>query len=159
MRTIAETISLLALAALAFIAINVFHGPHPLPDRIPVHFNAAGQPNGWGSPGALLFLPILAAGLYLLLTVIARFPSLFNYPVKVTDANRSRLEPLGQGLLAWIKAEILLLFVWIEFGWVQAIRGPMRAFGMTPIVVSGAALAVTLIGYFAAMFRAARPTS
>jgi uncharacterized membrane protein len=158
MRKLAETLSLAGLAALALIVVNALHGPHHVPEKIPVHFDAAGQPNGWGSSVALLFLPIVAAGLYILLTVIAQFPSLFNYPVKVTADNRTRLEPLAQSLLSCVKAEILLLFVWIEFAWIQAIRGQGSVIGLKPIVVFLAAIAITIIVHFVAMFRTGKPS-
>jgi uncharacterized membrane protein len=154
MRKIAEFVSIAALAALALIAVNALHGPQHLPDKIPVHFDAAGQPNGWDSSKALLFLPGMGAGLYVLLTVIARFPSLFNYPVTATDANRARLETLAQSLLAWIKAEILTMFVWLEFAWVQSIRTSSHAFGLMPVVIFLAIVIATVICHIAAMVQA-----
>jgi len=39
-----------------------------LPERIPTHFNAAGEANGWGSPDSLwvlLVLQVLVCGLFL----------------------------------------------------------------------------------------------
>jgi uncharacterized membrane protein len=156
MRKIAELLSLAALAALAFITINVFYGPHPLPARIPTHFDALGHANGWGSPYTLLFMPIFAAVLYLFLTVISRFPSTFNYPVKVTELNRAQLEPLALNLVAWTKAEVLAFFAWMEFVMVQAARHPERGFQPYPVFVFLGILFATIIGHIVAMFRAAK---
>lgn len=156
MRKAAELLSLAAIAALAFITFNAFYGPHPLPSRIPTHFDALGHVNGWGSRSTLLFMPIFAASFYLFLSAIARFPSLFNYPVTVTDFNRPQLERLTISLLAWIKTEIILFLVWIEFGIVQAARDPEAGFKAYPVAVFVAILFSTLIGYIVAMFRAAK---
>lgn len=39
-----------------------------LPDRVPIHWNLAGEPNGWASPlGAALLLPGVLTGAYLLI--------------------------------------------------------------------------------------------
>jgi uncharacterized membrane protein len=156
MRKTAELLSLAALAALALITINLYFGPHSLPAAIPTHFDGAGNPNRWDSRHALLLLPILAGGLYLLLTVISRFPELFNYPVTVTELNRAQLEEVTLNLLAWVKVEAILFLVWIESAWVQAIRHPGNVMRPYPVFVFGAALFATIIGFIVAMFRAAR---
>jgi hypothetical protein len=158
MRKTAELLSLAALAALVFITINVFYGPHPLPGKIPVHFDGAGHVNGWGSPATLLFFPIFAGAMYIVLTVVARFPSTFNYPVQVTELNRERLEGLTLDLLAWIKAEIILFSGWMELAWGQAVRHPELGFKPYPVFVFLGILFATIIGHIAAMFRARNPT-
>lgn len=157
MRKTAELLSLAALAGLAFITINVFYGPHPLPGRIPTHFDALGRVNGWGSPQTLLFFPVFAVTMYLFLTVISRFPSTFNYPVRVNDANRAQLQQLALNLLSWTKAEFLIFFVWMEFAMVQAARDPGRSLKPYPVAVFVAILFATIIGHIVAMFRARNP--
>jgi uncharacterized membrane protein len=156
MRKTAEFLSLAALAALIFIIVNVFYGPHPLPGRIPTHFDAHGQANGWGSPRSLLFFLTFSVAMYLLLTLVSRVPSLFNYPVKVTEFNRAQLEQLVLSLLSWTKAEVLTFFVWMEYAMVQAARNPER--GLSPYPVGAFVVIVfsTIFGHIVAMFRAAK---
>ncbi len=156
MRKTAELLSLAALAALAFIAINGFYGPHPLPSRIPSHFDAAGHVNGWGSPVTLLFMPVFAVALYLLLSLVARFPSVFNYPVKVTEFNRAQLEQLALNLISWTKAEVLTFFAWMELVMVQAARNPAHGFKPYPVFMFVGILFATIVGFIVAMFRAAK---
>jgi len=81
MRKSLEAVALAALAFQAWITYRAFFGPDPLPAKIPTHFDAAGNPNAWGSPATLLFLPAIAVFIYLLFTVVTRFPSAFNYSV------------------------------------------------------------------------------
>lgn len=52
-----------------------------LPDRLPVHWNAAGQVDGYGGKfSALLLVPLVAVGVYLLLRYIPRIdPARANY--------------------------------------------------------------------------------
>ena len=156
MRKIADLVSLAALGVVAFIAINAFYGPRRLPARIPTHFDLAGHVNGWGSPATLLYMPVIALGLYLLLAIVSRFPSAFNYPVRVTDQNRKQLEALALDLLSLTRAEMLVFFAWMEFSMVEAARSPEPVFKLYPVVVFVAVLLGTVIGYFAAMFRAAK---
>jgi uncharacterized membrane protein len=157
MRKTAELLSLAALAALVFITINAFYGPHPLPGRIPTHFDLLGRANGWGSPRSLLFFLSFAVAMYLFLTVISRFPSMFNYPVKVTEGNRAQLQQLALSLLSWTKAEVLVFFVWMDFAMVQAARDPQRALTPYPIEMFIVIIFATIIGHIAAMFRTRNP--
>ncbi|MFO7173396.1 MAG: SdpI family protein [Bacillota bacterium] len=56
----------LLLVAAAWV-ISLWALPR-LPDRVPIHWNAAGEVDGWGSPlFAALMVPALATGMYLLL--------------------------------------------------------------------------------------------
>lgn len=158
MRKILDLISLAILAALFLTVGLALYGAARLPARIPTHFDAAGNANGWGSPLALLFLPFIALGVYLLLTVAARFSALFNYPgwIKITDENRPRLEALTVDLLAWMKAEMVCLFAAITWIWLHAIRRPEKGFSpLWTLTVAGAIL-VTIACYIRAMVRAAR---
>ncbi|MFZ0301963.1 MAG: DUF1648 domain-containing protein [Terracidiphilus sp.] len=157
MRKTAELLSLAALAVLGFVTINAFYGPHPLPNRIPTHFDSLGNVNRWGSSRSLLFFPVFTVAIYLLLTLVSRFPSKFNYPVKVTELNRAQLESMALSLLSWTKAEVLVFFVWMENAMVQAARDPERGLKPYPILAFVIALFGTLFGHIVAMFRARNP--
>lgn len=52
-----------------------------VPDRMPIHWNLQGEPDGYGGKFAgLLMLPIITIGIYLLLRFIPRFdPGYVNY--------------------------------------------------------------------------------
>ena len=156
MRKTLNAISLATLAALFLVAGFALYGPDRLPARIPTHFDAAGHANGWGSPLALLSLPIIAFGVYLLMTVVARFPSAFNYPVTVTDENRPRLEAMTLDLLAWMKAETAGLFAIITWVWLQAIRHSGQGFSPLWVLVFAGAILVTIVWYIRAMARTAQ---
>lgn len=151
---------ILALAALAFqiwLTCDALFGAQRLPDRIPIHFDLHGQPNGWGSPASLPLLPAIAVGVFLLLTVIARFPETFNYPVAVTDANRQRLQALTMDLLAWMRMEVSCLFAAIQWISIQAAHHPQGGFSprFGGIVLTILALLFCTIGWFiVAIFRA-----
>lgn len=68
LKTEALPIALLALSGLA----SLYFYRH-FPGQVPIHWNLAGQVDGWSGPGfAAFFLPALIAGLYLLFLALPR---------------------------------------------------------------------------------------
>jgi uncharacterized membrane protein len=157
MRKILEAISLASLAALLWITYGALYGPERLPDRIPTHFDLSGNPNGWGSPGALWLLPIVAVVFYLAITITSRFPSAFHYPVRVTQENLPRLQAISLQMIAWLKAESLCLFAWIQWSIVHAVRE--GRFSLSPFLMPVFLVLIlgTVLGSIVVMIRAAKP--
>ncbi|MGN1032582.1 MAG: DUF1648 domain-containing protein [Intestinibacter sp.] len=60
-------------------------------DRIPTHFDFAGNPNSWGNKSTIFILLGATVILYIMLTVCMFFPKTWNIPVKVTAENRARI--------------------------------------------------------------------
>ncbi len=117
-----EAIGLIGLAVLVWITYQALAGPDRLPDRIPTHFDMAGNANGWGSPAMLLLLPVVAVGVYLTITVVARFPVAFHYPVRVAPANLPRVQDLTLDMVTWLKSELACLFAALQWWMIQAAR-------------------------------------
>lgn len=155
MRKTLEAVGLIALLVLVWITYQALAGPHPLPDRIPTHFDASGHPNGWGSPAMLILLPVVAIGLYLAITVVSRIPSAFHYPVRVTRVNLPRIQSLTLDMIAWIKTELSCLFAALQWWMIQAARSSE---GRLPVLLMPAFLVLifgTIGGYLFAVIRAA----
>lgn len=157
MRKNLEFVALAVFALLLWITYNGLYGPNRLPERIPIHFGADGQPNGWGSPAGLWLLPAIVLVVYGGMTLVSRFPSAFNYPVRATAENRARLEALTLQMIAWLKMEILCLFTFIQWCVVQSAR--QGKLNLSPLVVPAfLAIIFTTIGWhMVKMFRASRP--
>ncbi|MGA3159811.1 MAG: DUF1648 domain-containing protein [Terracidiphilus sp.] len=156
MRKSLEAISLAALAFIVWITWQALYGAKQLPARIAVHFDMAGNPNGWGTPSDLPLFPVMAAAIYLLMTVVARFPSSFKYPVEITEENRPRLEALNLDLIAWMKMEMVCLFAWVQWTIIEMARrgrGDLSFFALPFIFL--VALFGTAIWFIVAMRRAA----
>jgi hypothetical protein len=117
-----ELIGLIALAALYGLTWSALYGPNRLPDRVPTHFDAAGNPNGWGSPSGLILMPAIATALYLLMTVVARFPESFHYPVRITPQNLARLQAVTLNMVLWLKVELACLFAVLQWAFIQSAR-------------------------------------
>lgn len=62
-----------------------------LPDTIPMHYDLSGEIDRWGSKGELIFLPVMMWIIYLGITLMQRFPQIWNTGVTVTPENRERV--------------------------------------------------------------------
>lgn len=155
MRRILEIVSLAGLAVLAWSTAGALAGSHRLPGRIPTHFNVAGRADAWGPPWMLLALPIAAGVLYALMTLVSRFPGAFNYPVRVTPANRARLEELALQMIAWLKAEVIWLFVSIQLATLHMARHNVGALSGWLMPTALVVVFGTILVYIAAMRRSA----
>ena len=82
-----------------------------IPDQIPAHYNAAGEIDRIGGKGEVLALPIIASVLYLILTMIGRFPKIWNTGVKLTEENRERVLRILKNMLDTVKLLIVSVFL------------------------------------------------
>jgi hypothetical protein len=153
MRRALEFVSLFALAAIAWVTFAALHGPHGVVGRIPTRFDAAGRPVAWGPPWMLLVLPIMAVVIYLLMTLVARYPGAFNYPVRVTPANHARLQALALEMIAWLKAEVAWLLAAIQIETVRAARAGHAGLSPRFMPIATGVIFATIIGYIGAMRR------
>jgi uncharacterized membrane protein len=104
-----------------------------LPDIIPIHFNLEGQPDGWGGKWATVVILIISIVLYASMTLISRYPHLFNYPVKVTAENAERQYQLARTLVVWMKTQVILLFFLIQWSILETARGAST--NLSPMVL------------------------
>ena len=81
-----------------------------LPDIIPIHYNAAGDPDGYGAKWTFLILPILATGIYLGLTRLNKSPHLFNYSTDITQENALEHYTRATRMLRFVKVSIVVVF-------------------------------------------------
>ncbi|MCH8242719.1 MAG: DUF1648 domain-containing protein [Planctomycetes bacterium] len=94
-----------------------------LPDTIPIHFDAGGEPDGWGGKAVVLIPPIILLGPFILLTALTSYAHRFHYPIRITEQNAERQYLIARSLMRWLKVEIVFLFasitssmVWVSVG-------------------------------------------
>ena len=114
---ILEVISLLVMIGTTFYLIV---GWNSFPDRIPVHYNAAGEIDRWGGKGELIFLFVMTSILYIGITLIQRFPQIWNTGVQVTQENRERVYRILMYMLETLK---LLMVAGLTFLTVYSMTG------------------------------------
>jgi uncharacterized membrane protein len=157
MRKTLEVVGLGMLGVLAWITYAALHGPERLPDRIPTHFDISGQPNAWGPPGFLWFLPLVAVGLYILLTVVGSIRyRRYNLPVAVTESNLPFIQQETILMVAWIKCEMLCLFAYLQWSIIQSARD--GTFRLSPLLLPVSLVVIfSTVGWrLATMIRGAR---
>ena len=72
-QTVDVVFELASIAVLILMWIHLSLEFSALPETVPSHFNAAGEPNNFSHKGFLWFLPILATGMYIGLFFLNRF--------------------------------------------------------------------------------------
>lgn len=97
---------LMGMIGLALVGVTQLSGP------IPIHFNAAGQANRWGSPATLLVLAFVGASVVGLLWIIRETPpELMNFPGPRTLENSVRQRLNFDQLLATLRVIVAALFL------------------------------------------------
>lgn len=81
-----------------------------LPERIPSHYNFAGEIDGYGGRGLLLIMPIIGLVMNASLALVERFPKSWNTGVRITLYNRVRVYRLVRDLLAELRLGMALFF-------------------------------------------------
>jgi uncharacterized membrane protein len=84
-----------------------------LPDNIPTHFNAAGEVDAYGNRSSILLLPVIGTVLFIGMTILNRYPYIFNYPVKISPENATKQYTMATRLIRLLKLSILIIFIMI----------------------------------------------
>ncbi|WP_410222409.1 DUF1648 domain-containing protein [Pedobacter sp.] len=109
---IIEALSIIVLVTLAVITVVSYKN---LPDIVPVHFNLAGGADRFGSKKEIFALPLIAIVIYTLLTILNRYPHIFNYPTQITEANALQQYTNATKLLRYLKLIIVSIFLLIFY--------------------------------------------
>ncbi|MEQ8174199.1 MAG: DUF1648 domain-containing protein [Syntrophomonadaceae bacterium] len=121
-----ETVSVLGLFAMVYLLARYWTG---LPSIVPTHFGAAGQPDGWGSKTSLFVNLGLGLFFYLGLTVLYRFPHIYNYLYTINEANAQVQYRLARSLVSGLKAGVILIFTYGEWATIQTALGQSTGLG------------------------------
>lgn len=114
---------IVAVAGAACCVLPLILSWSALPPTVPSHFDISGRPNAYSSKEWLLLLPALSVAITAGFTFLARYPHLFNYPVRVTPKNALHLYRTGRLLLRWINAVLAWVFAVIEWQTLQVALG------------------------------------
>ncbi|MBD3401750.1 DUF1648 domain-containing protein [candidate division GN15 bacterium] len=91
----------------------VAHSWGHLPERIPRHYNFAGEVDAYGGKELLLVLIAIHLSMWLGLTILSRYPHIYNYPLQITEQNAARQYRLARQLLIFVKTVVTWLFMGI----------------------------------------------
>ncbi|MGD7044672.1 DUF1648 domain-containing protein [Jeotgalibacillus proteolyticus] len=103
-----------ALLVFTALLIYLFVYASSLPDQIPTHFNAAGEPDDWSSTGFILLLPLIGVILWVGLTILERYPHVYNY-LRLTENNVEYQYRNARMMINIIKNLILIFFSYLTW--------------------------------------------
>lgn len=81
------------------------------PDKVPGHYNAAGEIDRMGSKYELFITPIVGWLMFLGISAIERFPQVWNTGVTVTEENKERVYRVIRKMLGTLKLIMVVVFV------------------------------------------------
>ncbi len=146
-----KIIEVIAGIGIVAVAVILLYYRPALPDSIPSHFNIEGTPDAWGNKGLLSALVAIPVALYLAMTLLGRFPQIYNYPFALTEENVERQYRCARLLILALKAEIVWFFAYLEWRIIETAFGNAQGLGpgLLPILLT------FTIGTFAAyLYRA-----
>ena len=86
-----------------------------IPDRIPGHYNAAGEVTRYDGKGMIWVMPIVGMMLYAGLLLLSFFPQVWNMPVNLTRENRRRVLTSTRDMLCGMAVLFSASFCYIGF--------------------------------------------
>lgn len=141
---IIEAIGVIGLILLIGLPIFYFS---QLPEIIPTHFNAKGEPDGFNGKASIWLLPICGFLIHLGLFWINKYPHKFNFPQKLTEENAEKLYRIATRMTRVLNTIILLVFAYLTYSTIQIGLENQNGLGplFLPIFIL---LIIGTIGYF-----------
>ena len=128
------------------LALPAYYYPS-LPETIPRHFDAAGQPDAYSSKAVIWVLPAVGTLLFLGLQWLCRYPHTFNYNVPITEQNAEAQYRIATRMIRSLAAVITCTFAYIAYATIQVALGQQSGLGgfFTPVFL---VVLFGVIGYF-----------
>lgn len=101
-----------------------------MPSVVPIHFDATGRPDGFGSKFALLILPALGTLVFFGIGKLNKYPHVFNYATKITEANAHRQYSIAVRMLRMLKVTLVFLFLAILLYTYLNVKGRVEGLGI-----------------------------
>lgn len=112
------------------IWVLTFINYEKLPEQIPIHYDSAGKVDGFGDKNQLLILPIVATLFFIALTILNKFPRIFDYFIPITQQNAFFQYSKATRLIRLVKLLFVVIFGLIVFMTIQIAKGTAGGFGI-----------------------------
>jgi len=140
------------LLIFTFWALTIFNYKS-LPERIPTHFNGAGVADGFGDKWMILTLPLLATAIFVGMTILNRFPHVFNYPTEVTTENALKQYSNATRLIRYLKVILVVIFELIAYQTIRYAVGQTEGLGTWFLPISMGLIFVPLVYFVIKSFK------
>lgn len=145
-----EIICWLALLTIWALVISSYSNLH---DTIPTHYNGVGNADGFGGKTNILILPLIASILFVGMTILNKFPYIFNYPAKITVENAFRQYTNATRMLRYMKLILVMFFGLIAFKTIQGANGQSFGLGVWFLPLTMGLIFIPLIYFITKSFR------
>ncbi len=117
-----------AIFLILMIAYPLYHF-NKLPEVIPSHFNAAGQPDGFSKKSILWILPTIGLFMYVGMFFLNKLPHIFNYPKEITEENAEHQYQIATKMVRTLNTLIAASFFYIIYRTVQTSLNETKGLG------------------------------
>ena len=124
---IVEIMAWLLICANWALVINTYKS---LPNIIPTHYNGAGLADGFGDKSMIFTLPLVATVLFVGLTILNRFPHIFNYPTDISTNNALKQYTNATRLIRYLKVIFVVIFGLISYQTIKHAKGQTEGLGV-----------------------------
>lgn len=140
-----EVVGLICLIGLWIFTLSNYYS---LPETIPIHYNGAGEVDRIGEKWNILALPIVSSILFIGLTILNKYPHVFNYPSTITQENALDYYTNATRLIRFLKLVILIIFGFIVFKTIQNVNRNAVGLGNLFFPLAFGIVLIPMIYYF-----------
>ena len=101
-----------------------------LPNTAPLHFNATGEADSFGSKASIIVSPIIMTILYVGIALLNRYPHNFNYPTKITKENAQKQYTMATRWIRYLNLVTALIIGYITLIVIQSAKGKEGELGI-----------------------------
>ncbi|MCY1050279.1 DUF1648 domain-containing protein, partial [Mammaliicoccus sciuri] len=122
-----------------------------LPDKIPSHYNFAGNADAWSTKTFIFFMPVLGLLIWLILHYLVSNPKIDKYihvPSLYDQPNKAQIEN-AKLLIYFIKFEMMALFTFLVIKDLYTALGMPFKLGVWETIIILSVIGVTIIIFMA----------
>ena len=113
-----KTMQILSVLCLTASTLFLAAGWNQIPEKVPGHYNFAGEADSMTGKGTLILIPVMNWLMYLGISALEHFPQVWNTGVEITAQNRERVYRVLYHMIVSMKLSLVLIFsfmtVWHE---------------------------------------------
>jgi len=143
----------IAILGVLFGIILILQAWSSLPATIPIHFDAVGNPDGYGSKGMIWLLPAISVVMIPAMLFLRMFPWLSNVPIEITEENALHQYSLINRLLSLLACFVSLLFLTLVYDTISIAGGGSSLLGWIFMPIFLGSITVPIIWYFIAALK------
>lgn len=118
------------IALLLGVCLYIIFSWPGIPSVVATHFNLSGQADAYGSKSSVLFLLPFIFILYAGLTILQKFPHIYNYAVEITEKNAEIQYIYAVRMVRTLKFVMLACFSFIEFQTIRSALAGKNSLGL-----------------------------